>query len=75
MRWSPTSVLPVTCFVAVHWPELWLHSQSDYCGRSCSEKERIMNTHPAVLLDVPESGFTNHCDTNSQLNEHKHATL
>ena len=43
MCWPPTSVFPVTCFVAVHWPELWFHSQSDYCGRGCSEKWQIVN--------------------------------
>ena len=27
-----TSVLPMTCYVAVLWPELWLQCQSDYCS-------------------------------------------
>ena len=31
-----TSVLPVTCFVAVFLPELWLQSQSDHCLWGCS---------------------------------------
>ena len=31
-----TSVLPVTCFAAMLWPELWLQWRSDYCGLGCS---------------------------------------
>ena len=31
-----TSVLPVTCSVAVLWPELWLQWQSDRCLWGCS---------------------------------------
>ena len=31
-----TSVLPVTCYVSVLWPELWLQSQSDHWLQGCS---------------------------------------
>ena len=31
-----TSVLPVTCYAAVLWPELWLQCQSDHCIWGCS---------------------------------------
>ena len=39
-------------------------------------KKNCEYTYPAALLDVPESGFTDHCDKDSQLfDEPKHATL
>jgi len=31
-----TSILPVTCYVAVLWPDLWLQWQSDHCLWDCS---------------------------------------
>ena len=31
-----TSILPVTCCVAVLWPELWLQLEPDHCGLGCS---------------------------------------
>ena len=31
-----TSVLPVTCYVAVLWPELWLQCQLIDCFQGCS---------------------------------------
>ena len=31
-----TSILSVTCFVAVIWSELWLQWKSKNCGRHCS---------------------------------------
>ena len=39
-----TSVLPVTCYVAVLWPELWLQCQSADCIRAYSGIQPDTNT-------------------------------
>ena len=73
--WPPTSALPVTCYAAVHWPELWLHCQSDYCGRGCSEKWQIVN----ILTQLSYWTSQKACSLISAIKilnlMHKHATL
>ena len=54
-----TSALPVTCFCAVCWPELWLHCQPDYCGRDYSENDILLahkNTLPFLHTTLAKVG-------------------
>ena len=39
-----TSILPVTCYAAVLWPDPWLQCQSDHCLWGCSGVQSDMNT-------------------------------
>ena len=43
-----TSVLPVTCYGAVLWPELWLQWRSDHCLRGYSAWGKIRHEHTWV---------------------------
>ena len=44
LRFQLTSVLAVTCYVAILWPELWLQWKSDHCERGCSGVSSDINT-------------------------------
>ena len=46
-----TSVFPVTCYVPVLWPELWLQCQSDDCFWGCSGVYR--HEHTWVRFTIP----------------------
>ena len=51
-----TSVLSVTCYAAVLWPELWLQYQSVDCSRGCSGiryKDRKINLSVAMAMITP----------------------
>ena len=43
-----TSAPPVTCFVAVLQPGLWLQWKSDHCGLGCSGKGFIHSYHKTL---------------------------
>ena len=45
-----TSILPVTCFVAVLWPELWLQQKSENYGRHCCGDNMHAESKPYTLL-------------------------
>lgn len=45
-----TSTLPLTCYVAVLWPELWFQFLSNHCIRGCSWVVR-QNTYKINQLD------------------------